>query len=120
MHRRLALVLGLALLLGAVAFTLAPSSTSNANCGSWFNPEWEKGHSKALAAKALEQTNGTFPEIDARARALASDIAENYRMCTDELTRRRNLSIGLFAGAVVVPVAILFIVGREDKTTIAA
>jgi len=125
MHRRLALVVGLALLLGALAFTFAPSKASDATCGWWFNTEWDRAESKKIADEywdMLEESQADalsspgIAEVEGEIRASALDIAQNYRACTDELTRRRNISIGLLAGAVMVPVAILFVAGRENQT----
>ena len=123
MRRRLALVVGWALLLGAVALTFAPSHAIDATCGWWFTPEWNRERSKEIADGYMDMAHESqadphgspeIAEFEGGARASALEVAQNYRACTDELTRRRNISLGLLAGGVVVPVAIRFVAGRED------
>ena len=111
MNRRLALVFGLALLLASVLFTALPASTSgatNAKCGHWFSPEYDKATSKKLALDAA--SIGTDEGND-----LALKVAYSYRDCRDKLATRRNLSIGLLIAAGLVPAAIIYVGRRDDQ-----
>lgn len=114
MTQRLAIVAGLALLLGALLLTFLPTNSQDTKCGHWFNPEWDRAKSQALAEEyadiadeAAELANDEG--IGAEASASAYQIASAYRRCDDSLGTRRNLSIGLLVAAGLVPAAIVFV-----------
>lgn len=124
MTKRIAIVAGLALLLGAALFTLLPTSASGATCGHWFSPEFTKANVSDLLGRQADldaqiESSGDIPgnaELAAENEASAARLIENYRACDDALDTRRNLSIGLLIAAGVVPAAILFVGGRKDQT----
>lgn len=108
MIQRLAVVAGLVLLLGAGLFTFLPTNANGSTCGTWVAPEWDKDESAELAGRAAD--------LGDEGEALAREVATNYRQCTDALSTRRLLSIGLLVGAVLLPAGIVF-VGRGQTAT---
>ena len=122
MAKRIAIVVGAALLLGAVLFTAVPAQTTGADCGWWVAPEYDKAESKKLAENALAvaeemSTTDGGEAVAAQGATLASSIARNYRDCTDKLDTRRNVSLGLLIAAGLIPAAILYVGKREDQIT---
>ena len=119
MNRRLALVTGLTLLLGAVLFTALPANVSNTECGWWVAPEWSESESRELGERylAVAEEASTMEgggELFEQSGAQAMKVANSYRACTDKLSTRRNLTLGLLASAVLVPAGILYVGRRED------
>lgn len=119
MTKRIAIVVGLGLLLGAVLFTAWPTSAQDSKCGHWFNPEWDRERSQNLAQEffdlAEEAEASGDDEIRAESESRAYSIASSYRRCDDALATRRNLSIGLLIAAGVIPAAILYVGRRDDQ-----
>lgn len=101
----LALALAALFLLGAVAVTAAPTSTSGAQCGWWVNPEWNRDESERLAT--------TLINIGDQSRALR--VAENWRDCDAALSGRRTVTFVLLGAGVVIPVAVLFVAGGRRR-----
>lgn len=97
---------GIALLLGALAFSFAPASSGGSECGWWGSPEWGEAESKDLARRALETPGG---------EGIAFSTARAYRECNEKLVARRNVSLGLLAVALLLPAGIVYVGRSRDQ-----
>lgn len=116
---RLAIALGVLLVVAAVLVTFVPASPSGATCGNWVAPEWDDD----TTAQLLEQARSLYDEASAAGQdAIASQalgsgtgIAKAHQVCSDALSTRRAVSLVLVGLAVVVPIGVLFVGGGRRK-----
>jgi hypothetical protein len=116
---RVAVVVGLLCLSGALLATFLPASAGPDECGTWVAPEYGDDETEAM----LEETHGLY--LDARASGqdaiagqavgVAAMIRRASVECGDTLGTRRMLGVGLLGFAVVGPVAVMFIGGKRQS-----
>lgn len=105
MGERLLIVVAGALLLVATLATLAPASTDSADCGWWFNAEWDRETSMELAEGYANLGD----------MASAFQVADNYKSCENKLDTRMWVSVGSSLAAVVVLPVGLWVRGGQRR-----
>jgi hypothetical protein len=114
--KRLAIVAGALLLLGAVAATFLPTSPQGQTCGTWVAPEWEEEATDQLVERWQDLGERDFLGGGAEAAGRVASIRGAQRACDSALGTRRTVALVLLAGAVLVPAGVMFVAGgrREE------
>lgn len=116
---RATLVVVVVLGLAALAVMFIPTERAGSDCGTWPAPEY----SDARIAELAESYAGVDVEslealgegdVVAGLAADARGVAVAKIACDEALSTRRNLTLGLLAGLVVVPAVAVF-VGRAKR-----
>jgi hypothetical protein len=113
---RIAVVLGIALLLAAVAATFLPTEPDGVEgCGSWVAPGISDGEYEDLIAEYGDlYDDAEALGVESRVYGGAANLANAKRSCDDALGTRRTVSLLLLGGAVLVPAGVLFVGRRRE------
>lgn len=112
-------IVGMVVLLLTGLFALyAPTEKMGADCGTWASPELSDARMADLERRYDSLDTDAMIEL-----GMGDDVTELAGQrgyiaaakvaCDDALSTRRNVTVGLFGGAVLLPLLVMFVGGRQ-------
>jgi hypothetical protein len=118
MVNRFAVLLAVALAVGAALLAFVPASANGTDCGIWAVPGFGKSEAQAISDKAdAAPADGA---LDDEASSLRSAANDTYEKCDSKLDQRRMWTLILFAASLVATPAVLVVAGLDEDQTATA